>query len=178
VRYPATADYRDISAFGVNSRLSYLFKDDLNNQLSFSYEYLSGDDPNSKGDEMFDVLWGRYPRWSEMGLYSFARETRIGQQANYHRFGPGWTFNPWKPTEFTLNYYALFVAQDTPTRESSPTLFTHNSNFRGHFAAAMLKHKFSPHLSGHLWAEVQFPGNYYTNEKMMSFLRAELMFTF
>jgi len=179
IRYPEVSDdFRDINAFGLNTKFFYLFKDKLNCQLGFSYEYLSGDDPNTDEDEMFDVLWGRYPRWSEIGLYSFARETRVGQQANYHRFGPSWVFNPMKGMELSVNYYALFAAHDTPTREGSPTLFTHNDSFRGHFVAAALKHKFTPRLSGHLWGELQFPGDYYVNDHVMSFLRAELMFTF
>lgn len=179
VRYPEVSDeFRDINAFGLNAKLFFLFKDKINNQLGFSYEYLSGDDPNTAEDEMFDVLWGRYPRWSEIGLYSFARETRIGQQANYHRFGPSWTCNPMKGMEFSVNYYALFADQEIPTRENSSALFTHNDSFRGHFVAAMLKHKFTSRLTGHLWGELQFPGDYYVNDHVMSFLRAELMFSF
>ena len=58
-----------------------------------------------------------------------------------------------------------------PTREASPTLFTHDGNFRGHFATGMLKYKFSRHVSGHLWSEFQWMGDYYANEDLMTFLR-------
>lgn len=169
---------RDLSAFGFNSRVSYLFKDKLNNQVSLSYEFLSGDNPDTEGDEMFDNLWARYPRWGEIGLYSFAAETRVGQQANYHRFGPSWSLTPFKGADLAFNYYALFAEYDIPTREASATLFTHDSNFRGHFVSAILKYKFSSHLAGHLWGELQFPGDYYRNDNVMSFLRAELMLSF
>ena len=67
---------------------------------------------------------------------------------------------------------------DVPTREASPTLFSHSDNFRGHFASAMLKYKFSPHMNGHLWSEFLFPGGYYTYDTVIPFLRAEVMFTF
>jgi hypothetical protein len=173
-----TIGYRSIDAFGFNSKLTYMLKDKLNNQFAFSFEYLSGDNPNSRGDEMFDVLWGRWPRWSEIGLYSYAAETRIGQEANLIRFGPTWTVNPIKDLEFSASYYALFAPEATPTREASPTLFTRDGNFRGHFASAVLKYKFSQHVNGHLWSEFQFPGDYYTSKSMISFLRAEVMFTF
>jgi len=169
-------DYRSISAFGFNSKASYLFKDSLNNQVSLSYEYLSGDDRNSHSDEMFDVLWGRYPRWSEIGLYCFAAETRIGQQANMHRIGPSWSLTPVKDLDFSANYYVLLADQDVATRGAAG-LFTGTGNFRGHFAAAMLKYKFSRHMNGHLWSEFLFPGDYYANRRMISFLRAEVMFT-
>jgi hypothetical protein len=55
--------------------------------------------------------------------------------------------------------------------------FTGTGIFRGHYLQSVLKYKFSPHLSGHLWGEVLFPGDYYVNKTMMTFLRAELMFT-
>ena len=178
--------FRDIDAFGFNSKLSYMFKDKLNNQLTMSFEFLSGDNPNSKDDEMFDVLWGRWPRWSEIGLYMFPAETRVGQEANLIRFGPTWTVNPIKDLEFSASYYALFSPQDVPTLGATQTpatpasarLFTDTGNFRGHFASAALKYKFSQHMSGHLWSEFLFPGDYYVYRDMMTFLRAEVMFTF
>ncbi len=181
-----TGGFRDIDAFGVTSKLTYLFKDKLNNRLSFSCELLSGDNPNSKNDEMFDVLWGRWPQWSEIGLYSYAKETRIGQEANLIRFGPGWSFAPVKDMDLSFAYMALFAPQDVATRAtgSTGTLFAGNANtsdhgnFRGHFAQAVLKYKFSQHLSGHLWSELLFPGDYYVNRDAISFLRGELTFAF
>ena len=185
VRYPeSSTDYHNLNAYGLNSKLTYSFKDTLNNQLGLSFELLSGDDPKSGNDEMFDVLWGRWPRWSEIGLYSYAAETRIGQEANLIRFGPTWTFNPIKDLEFSASYYAMFAQHDIATRAASDTLFGGNSdlpghgNFRGHFVSAVLKYKFNQHMSGHLWSEFQFPGDYYANRSPMSFLRAEVMFTF
>jgi len=178
--------YRDINAFGMNSKLTYSFKDKLNNQLSMSFEFLSGDDPNSGQDEMFDVLWGRWPRWSETGLYMYPAETRVGQEANLIRFGPTWTVNPLKDLEFNASYYALFAPIETPTlgayqgvaANDPRRLFTNSGDFRGHFASAILKYKFSQHMSAHLWSEFLFPGDYYLNRAMMTFLRAEVMFTF
>jgi hypothetical protein len=184
--YIAADTFRDMDAFGVNSKLTYSFKDRYNNQLAMSFEFLSGDNPNTGNDEMFDVLWGRWPRWSEIGLYSYAAETRVGQDANLIRFGPTWTVNPIKDMEFSASYYALFAESDVPTlgaTQSLPTdnsarLFTDNGNFRGHFASAVLKYKFSQHMTGHLWSEFLFPGDYYVNRDLISFLRAEVMFTF
>jgi hypothetical protein len=179
IKFPAVStDFRTINAFGFNSKLSYLFKDKLNNQLNVSFEFLSGDDPNSKNDEMFDVLWGRWPRWSEIGLYSYAAEARVGQEANLVRFGPGWSCAPTKNLDLSANYYALFAPESTPTREASATLFSNNGNFRGHFVQAVLKYKFSPHLSGHLWGECLFPGDYYVHRDPTPFLRAEIALTF
>jgi hypothetical protein len=182
-----TTGDRNINAFGVNSKFSYLFKDQWNNQLSLSFEFLSGDDPKSKDDEMFDVLWGRWPQWSEMyNIYSYVPETRVGQTANLYRFGPTWNLNPVKDMDFSLTYYALFADQDVPTRPlnqafglpATDTPFSNDGNFRGHYIQAVLKYKFTKNLSGHLWSEFLLPGDYYVSRDMMDFVRAELMFSF
>ncbi|MGO8836894.1 MAG: alginate export family protein [Limisphaerales bacterium] len=186
-----TKGYRDIDAFGVQSKLTYLFKDRLNNQLSLSFEFLSGDNPKTKNDEMFDVLWGRWPQWSEMyNVYSYVQETRVGQTANIYRIGPTWSLNPMKNMDFSASYAALFADQDVPTRNLNETLlpalgppaqqgpFSNNGDFRGHYLQAVLKYKFNAHVSGHLWGECLFPGDFYVSNQTMCFLRAEMMFTF
>ncbi|HXP60624.1 MAG TPA: alginate export family protein [Dongiaceae bacterium] len=191
--------FRDISAFGVNSKLTYLFKDNLNTQFGLSYEFLSGDDPNTKNDEMFDVLWGRWPRWSEVyNIYSQIQESRVGQTANLHRIGPTLTLTPMKDLDLSASYYVLLADQAVATRSdylaevgevvtgtgkpapgvAAPSPFSNDGGiFRGHYLQAVLKYKFSRHLSAHLWSEFVFPGDYYTSRDLITFLRAELMFT-
>ena len=182
-----TTGFRDIKAFAVNNKLNYLFKDPWNNQLAFSYEFISGDNSRTGNDEMFDVLWGRWPRWSEMyNIYSYVPESRVGQTANLHRFGPTWSVTPIKDLDFSLSYYALLADQNAPTRAlnqafglpAADTPFTNNGNFRGHYFQAILKYKFTKNISGHLWSEFLLPGDYYVSRGMVDFLRAEMMFTF
>ncbi|MEI8044144.1 MAG: alginate export family protein [Verrucomicrobiota bacterium] len=170
--------FRDLNAFAANSKLTYQFNDPLNNQLSLSYEFISGDNSGTRNDEMFDVLWGRWPRWSEIGLYIYAPEARVGQEGNLNRVGPTWSLNPMKNMLFTTSYYALFSSQDAATRAVAPGLFTQGGNFRGHFVQAVMKYTFSKHLSGHLWGEALFPGDYYVIRTVIPFLRAEVTLTF
>ncbi len=176
-----TAGFREIDAFGGQSKLTYLCKDDWNDQLSLSFEYLSGDNPHSKNDEMFDVLWGRWPQWSEMyNIYSYVPETRVGQTANLIRFGPTWTVTPVKKLDFSLSYYALWADQDVPTRALffAQPAFSDSGDFRGHYLQAILKYKFNQYVSAHLWSEFLWEGDFYAKQQMMDFLRAEVMFTF
>ena len=181
------ADWRTINAYGANGKLTYLFRDNLNNQVSLIGEFLSGDDPKTKGtDEMFDILWGRYPRWSELYVYSYVMETskRNGQMNNIIRFGPNWTCTPIKNTTFSATYNAMFAPVDTPTRAVNPLLFSdttpgaNGGSFRGHYLQTILKHKFNDHVSAHLWSEFVWMGDYYTHKDMMTFLRAEVLLTF
>jgi len=173
--------WRTISAYGANARLTYLFNDRFNNQLSLVGEFLSGDDPNSLGtDEMFDVLWARWPRWSEMYIYSYALETsgKVAQVNNVGRFGPMWTFSPMKGMSFSAMYNALFAPESVPTRAMAAGRFSQDGNFRGHYLQTVLRHKFSEHFSGHLWAEWVWEGDYYKQQDIMSWLRAEILLTF
>jgi hypothetical protein len=179
----STTAWHSIDAYGFNSKVSYLCKDKFDNQFSFAFEYLSGDDPNTKNtDEMFDVLWGRWPRWSELYIYSYIYETsgKIAQMNNIMRFGPSWVSTPMKGTTFGVTYNALFAPQSTPTRRITPAAgsFSYDGNFRGNYLQTVLKHKFNDHVSAHLWAECVWMGDYYTNKDLMTFLRAEVLFTF
>lgn len=168
---------RDIRAWGGKGKLTYSFLDPLSNKLTLSGELLSGDDPSTTGkDEMFDVLWGRWPMWSELYIYSYIYETggRIAQLNNLGRLGGGWSCAPAKGTTLSLAYQALFALEGTPTRTVAPTLFSRDSRFRGHFVQAVVKHQFNKYLSGHLWAEWVWQGDYYTRRELLTFLRAEM----
>ncbi len=177
---PVSTISRDISAYGGKAKLTYLAKDKMNNQFFLAGEFLSGDDPNSTGeDEMFDLLWGRWPRWSELYIYSYAGETsgKIAQMNNIFRFGPGWTVSPMKGMSFSAAYNAMFAPEETPTRALAPR-FSNTGNFRGHYLQTTLKHQFNKHWQAHLWGEFVWQGDYYAQTDLMSFLRAEVMFTF
>jgi hypothetical protein len=96
---------------------------------------------------------------------------------NLHRVGPGFSFNPMKKLEFSADYYALFADQDTPTRARIPTRFSNDGTFRGHMLASFLRYRHNEHLTAHLWSEFQWMGDYYADEDLMTFLRAEVLVT-
>jgi hypothetical protein len=170
---------RDVSAFGFNAKLTYLFKDSLNNQLSLVSEYLSGDKSGTGKDEMFDMLWGRGPRISEVWAVALPVEvgSRSSQWNNLFRIGANWSIAPAKNTTVSATYNALFAPEDSPTRTTSP-LFSRDSGFRGHLLQVVVKQKFTKQLSGLLLAEYCPMGGYYRHTDDMTFIRAELMTTF
>ncbi len=176
-----TTVHRDIQAYGGNAKLSYLCKDPMDNQVSLAAEYLSGDDPGTPGkDEMFDVLWGRWPRFSELYIYSYPMETagKVAQLNNLFRLGPTWSFVPAKDTTVSLTYNALFAPESVPTRTVKASLFSETGHFRGNFVQLWVKHQFSKHLSGQVWAEVMREGDYYARRDLLSYLRAEMQVSF
>ena len=172
---------REVRAFGGTGRLTYLFQDAHNHQLSLVYEYLSGDRPGTPGrDEMFDVLWGRWPRFSELYIYSYPMETsgKIAQRNNLERYGFTWNCTPVAGTAVSATYNVLVAPQTVPTRQINATLFTQTGHWRGDYYQLTVKHQFAKNISGHLWGEWVRQGNYYTHRNTLTFLRAELMFAF
>lgn len=167
-----------ISALGTLNRFTYSLKDEWDSWFRMDYEYLSGDDPDTDTVEEFDLLWGRWPRFSEMYIYSAIGETgRIGDMANLHRVSWGFTTHPSKRIETCFDYHLLFADQNT-LRDLSG--FSNGGCFRGQLLTALMKYKINANLSGHLLAEFLFPGDYYSDERNdpASFLRAELVFAF
>ena len=158
----------------------------MQNQVSLVGEFLSGDNPNTKNqDEMFDVLWGRYPRWTELGTWNYATETggRYLQMNNTGRVGPNWNITPIKGVNFNAMYNALFAPENTPTRDASIPVtgkerFSDNGNFRGHYLQGILKYQISKSVAAQIKGEVLWEGDYYAQRDLMSFLRTELTFVF
>lgn len=167
----------DLSAFGANNRLSYLFKDPWKNQLKLNYEFLSGDDPDNERNTAFDPLWGRWPQWSEMYIYTWATETRVSEATNLHRFGPGWQIEPTEKLTILADYMLLWADENTYAGRPG---FSESERFRGQLITAIAKYRFNRFWSGHLMGEYFVPGNYYAvpRDDSAFYLRAEMVFTF
>ena len=182
VRYPVTVTgSRDISAYGFNAKLAYLFKDSLSNQVALIAEYLSGDKAGTTGkDEMFDVLWGRYPRIGETWAVAYSTETggRNAQYNNLGRLGATWTISPMKSTSIAATYCAMFAPESKPTRTTNAARFSGDGHFRGNMYQVVVKQKITSTLSGLLFAEVSPLGDFYARRNTISFVRAEVMLTF
>ncbi|MFD2111606.1 alginate export family protein [Thiorhodococcus fuscus] len=174
-----TRNDRDLSAFGLNSRLNYNFNDALKNQLHASYEYLSGDDPNSDEDEGFDPLWGRWPQWSELMVYQWPLDGRVAGASNLHRLNLGWTAQVHPTTWVLLDYHALWAAEQYPSYPSQVSLISGDDSFRGHLFTGWIRTKLNKNVSGHLVAEYLMPGDYYAENRRNDsfFVRAELIYT-
>ena len=172
---------RDLRAWGGKGKLTYALEDSLKSQVSFGGELLSGDDPTTKDrDEMFDLLWGRWPRWSELYIYSYINETggHVALMNNLARYGFTWTCVPTKGMGFSVTQNFLQALERIPTRAVAPALFSNTGRNRGHYVQAVLKYQFNKYINGHLWAEMIWPGSFYANRQVLTFLRPEIMFSF
>ncbi len=165
-----------VCAFGALTRLAYDLNDDWKSSIRVDYEYLSGDDPDTNTNEAFDILWGRYPRVSELHAYNYAGETRIGDMTNFHRVSAGWTGHPNDKTELCADYHLLFADQNTYGGQDG---FSQGGCFRGQLLTSQVKYRFTDYLCGRFTGELFFPGDYYTDDRndVAAFLRAQLEFS-
>jgi hypothetical protein len=175
---------QDVSAFGANTAIQYFTNDEMNNNFRLQYEFLSGDDTDSGQYEGFDILWGRWARWSDLYADAARVDGLVGGAdfSNLHRIGPGWSVSPSDKYTIATDYYLLFADQSQGdskvARYSSAT--SDNGLFRGQMITSVLTYKFNKHISGHLQGEVYLPGNYYShnNNDTATFLRYQLVLTF
>ena len=175
----------DLSAWGVNSRLTYRVGDPAKNEAWLGYEALSGDDPDSSTNEQFDPLWARWPQWSELYIYTYAVETRIAEVTNLQRINLGWQCEPNKKLYLSANYHALFAMENSRAGSAG---FSGSGKFRGHLFTAMASYKFNRFVSGNVVGEYLLPENYYrdpagdsvldSRRDPAAYVRFEMMFTF
>lgn len=165
----------DVSAFGANSALEYFMNDEMKNNFRLQYEFLSGNRPSSGQYEGFDVLWGRWARFSNLYADAVRVDSRAGDYTNLHRVGPGWSVSPTNKATIATDYYLLFVDQ---SQESAVT--SKGDVFRGQLITSALTYKFNKHMTGEIIGEMYFPGSYYANgnNDTASYLRGQMMFTF
>ena len=166
-----------LKAFGTKNRLTYSFNDKYNNQLHAEYEYLSGDDESTSANEAFDPLWGEWPQFSELYVYSYAKEDAIGETTNLHRLSLIHNFNPYKAVRLKTAYHLLWAAQDT---QGSTSIFNGGSHtFRGQLLTCWLTYSCCKQVRAHIVAEYFMPGNYYAEDYrgQATFVRANLEYT-
>jgi hypothetical protein len=157
---------QDLRAFGTLDTVEYQFKDPHDNATHVTYEYDSGDDPSTKNrDERFDLLWGRWPRWSELFIFGYANETRIGDMTNLERLNLGHRINLAKQWQLTGDYHALWADQNSgAVTAGTPTkgiYLSSDKKFRGSLYATTLKYKMNDQLSAYALFEYFVPGSYY-----------------
>lgn len=170
-------DTDSLLAGGLIGRLIYSLQDSLKSQLHLTYEFLSGDDPDTAKNEQFDPLWGRWAQWSDLYVYTYGSETRIAETTNLHRINLGYSCQPWKNGTFSADYHLLLADENSLAGTAG---YTDDGTIRGHLFTLLLQQKFNAFLSGHLRGEVFLPGDYYDDSRNDTavFLRAELTVTF
>jgi len=182
-------DSRTLQALGTNNKLTYAFRDELSSEVHVGYEYMSGDDPDSSADEMFDSLWGDWPQYQRGGdlqSYMWAFEgDGLGNVMNLHRVGIGHSFKPSEVWTIATDYNLLWADENRPAGKLTGGAggglnFDSGDNFRGQMISALATYQCCKKFKTHFLFDYFIPGSYYDSpsDDAAFFARVNVEWTF
>jgi hypothetical protein len=134
---------------------------------------MSGDDPNTKDRvEGWDPLYARWPKWSELYLYSFVPEKGVGYWTNLAMWQGEAGFAPTRKITARLTYYHMTAFQPYP---GSAKVFGSGLG-RGDNIQTRIDYVHNKNWRGHIEYESQFPGSFYQAGNNGYFLRFEVSY--
>lgn len=170
---------RDLRAFGLTGRVARRFGRGRKHRAHVAFEHLSGDDPASGRDEAFDPLWGRWPQWSELLIYQWPLDSRVGEATNVRRLGAGLLLQLGADSSLALDL-DLLGADERSARYAAQAANLGGGRNRGLLVTGRWRKAFDAHVSAHLHAEYFDPGGFYAAHRRDEsyFVRAELNLAF
>ena len=184
-RWTATGEYArqwggdqtgaGIQAWGGYSYLTRKFGRDGQHYVRGGYWGMSGDDPDTPGKiEGWDPLFARWPKWSELYIYTQIREKAAGYWTNTSLWQGELGLRPWKPLGVRTTYYKMGAYHRFA---GDPGLYARGTD-RGHQFQVRADVTAGKHWQGHALYERMWPGDYYVNPSKAWFLRFEVIFQF
>jgi hypothetical protein len=184
---PELAGSQPITAYGGQIEAVGRPKAALPLDLIGGYVHLSGDDPLTRNKfEGWNPVMGRWPRWSELYIYTLGAEARVQPMgegvANWRNFKApyfGIVFSPYPEISLDAGHMWMRAATGSPFEPSiSPGSEPERSKDRGRLLAVRISYRLQSvvPLTGHILYERFDPGGYYyyPEAKVASFLRVEL----
>ena len=135
---------------------------------------LSGDDPATPANEGWDPLFSRWPRWSELLVYTLAAEHGATYWTNFSMGQAEVQAAPIPALNLRATYYRLAAFHPYPGK---PSVFAGGSQ-RGDLVEGRADVKLNDCWRGHVVAEHMAPGSFYTDHDSGWFFRAEVVLTF
>ncbi len=163
-----------ISAYGGYVNLGYTLVPQRKGVLTAGVNLLSGDDPNTADIEGWNPLFSRWPKWSELYIYSHTIENIDGARKVAY-----WTNTLAPNLKFVINANSkvsvtFWLHHLQALQASGPG----DGKTRGNEVQLWIKAKFTKQLSGHFLYDLFMPGDFYPEPLAnASFIRFELMFT-
>jgi hypothetical protein len=165
-------------ANGGYAYLTFVLEPQSKAALSAGVIALSGDDPKTADNEGWNPIFSRWPKWSELYIYSVMGETirnstRVAYSTN--TLAPYLSYTAQLTSRCTMisNYYFLnaFQARTLPDGSLS-------GKTRGQEVQCWVKWIFNKNLAGHLLLDLLVPGKFYALPRTAGpFIRGELMIT-
>ena len=169
-------DDDSMTAYGGYLRGTYTLADlDFRPAFSLEYVHLSGDDPEKSNYGGWDPILARWPKWSELYIYSLLTENvsgsggHIAYWTNTEIYRAKVNLQPIEKMSVDLVYQYLRAPEATGSGTGKN---------RGQNPQFVLRYNFTDWLSGHLWGEYFIPGNFHAGDDDGFFARWEMMARF
>jgi len=157
--------------------------------LSVGGIYLTGDDFYTDRHEGWNPLYSRWPKWSELYIYTLTRDPG-GLVAYWQNLASPWLgldFTPAKCCTLEGRLYMMWAPEAAVWNDCGPTctavtVKAEAFDYRGTLSTLKLKWRVNKYLDGHLLWEMFAPGVYYDAMDMggdtAHFLRWEIIFNY
>ena len=164
----------DIQAWGAQTSVRKTFAHAAKPSLLLGWTGLSGDDPATTTNEGWDPLFSRYPKWSELYIYTQVGERGVAYWTNLSMWQAEARLTPAKPLDLRATYYRMAAFHRFPGKSAIYA----NGTQRGDLYEARADYKLNDNWRGHVVGEYLMPGDFYTHGDYGWFFRAEVSCTF
>ncbi len=138
--------------------------------LSLGYVGLSGDDPETRDVEGWDPLFSRWPKWSELYIYTLAGERGVAYWTNLGMWQAEVSVTPWTPVALRATWYRM----DAYERVNGPRFGP--GTRRGNLFEVRADVRFDENWKAHVLWEHLDPGDFYAGDDAGYFLRFEVTY--
>ncbi len=169
-----------IRAWGAQTSVKKSFAHAMKPSILLGWTGLSGDDPATTANEGWDPLFSRYPKWSELYIYSLGSERGASYWTNLSMWQAEVRLTPVKPLDLRAAYYRMGAFHPTGAFHpfpAKPALFGGGTQ-RGDLYAARADLLVNGNWRGHVVGEYLVPGDFYVGTDAGWFLRVEVLYSF
>jgi hypothetical protein len=142
-------------------------------RLSAGAIFLSGDKHGSRG---WVPLYSRWPKWSELYIYTLGGEVGAAYWTNLFALHAGLGVELGPRISLDATVYDMRAPERPPEYDPDPLFGTGRD--RGTLSVVKLNWNLEKYLSGHLLWEAFSPGDYYSAGDAAHFLRWEMIFKY
>lgn len=165
---------RDIQAWAGLAWWKHTFAGPMKPHLKFSVAGFSGDDPDTEDDEGWSPPFARWPKYSELYIYSQIREDGLANWTNLYFANAEFVFSPVEMMKLRVSYYRLMAFYEQSFKDE---IFGSDKT-RGDLIEVRADLKLLEGLTSHIVYEYNMPGDYYYFDDPGHFFRIELNYAF
>jgi hypothetical protein len=165
---------RKISGWGGYGYLKRTFDRPRKPYVQAGYWALSGDDPKTSTVEGWDPLFSRWPKWSELYIYSQIKETGVSYWTNVGMWQAEAGFKPTPRMQTRFTYYHMSAFHTFPGSKS----YFGTGLGRGNMLQAYAEMKLDDHWTTHALWESMAPGDFYGPQDRGYFIRFQIAYLF